>query len=499
MAGIIKIRKLRNIESLDFEIPNPGVWLLTAGNGAGKTSLLACLRRIKNPIAFPAHFPSSLESDRLDNHSNGTVTYILGDKSVEYAYRGERWTPRPRRNSSLFDDFPYPSVIYIGATADRITPRPEDFDTRNIRSANRDLKDGANFILETEKFNNLRTINLTRGGGNSAFVMDLGGDPKKYHSEKHFSLGELCVLKLIKSLNDSPVNSMVLIDELEMALHPRAQVNLLKHLQDMAKKKNLTIIFSTHSVTLLKSIDRKNIILMERGSDGNISIVRGCFPTYAIGGIASDEEALPDILIYVEDNYAKVMVLAFYNKYIAEKINNPALKPTLKVVPIGGFSSVIGFVDRQVGILPDHVSQMAILDADVKEETLKNWKNNDKHERLAQMQKVEKFVNYLPFTPEVGLAQHILDGVDDFTGALRGEVDDNQIQVKDVIKDYDKHLVGGDLRRSAKVSIDQLVSRISQRCGYDRERSIRVICGIFAEQTWQQYRPHFMKLFGGLL
>ncbi|MFM7350596.1 MAG: AAA family ATPase, partial [Erythrobacter sp.] len=49
MANALEVRNLRNISRLRFELPDPGVWLLTAGNGAGKTTLLACLRRIGQP------------------------------------------------------------------------------------------------------------------------------------------------------------------------------------------------------------------------------------------------------------------------------------------------------------------------------------------------------------------------------------------------------------------------------------------------------------------
>ena len=121
MAGTIEIRNLRNIAKLRFEVPDRGVWLLTAGNGAGKTSLLACIRRIGYPNAFPVHFPSSLRSTRLDNHAQGSVTYEINGDTVEYAYRGERWTPRPRSNATLLARFGYPSVTYMGATGDRTT------------------------------------------------------------------------------------------------------------------------------------------------------------------------------------------------------------------------------------------------------------------------------------------------------------------------------------------------------------------------------------------
>jgi energy-coupling factor transporter ATP-binding protein EcfA2 len=379
MAGTIEICNLRNIQKLRFAIPNRGVWLLTAANGAGKTSLLACLRRIGQSNAFPVHFPSSLRSDRLDNHSDGTVTYEINGDTVEYAYRGERWTPRPRSNSHLFSRFGYASVTYMGATADRITPRPEDFDTHHIRAASRVIIDAANGIFETNKFSMLRTINLTRGVGNDAFVLAMDSTPQTYHSEKHFSLGELCVLKLLRLLKDINNNNMIIVDELEMALHPRAQVKLLRYLEDQARAKSLTVIFFMHSVTLLKTIDRQRIIYLEKQDDGEIKPIYGCFPTYAIGNIASEEETLPDIMLYVEDLFAREVLTAFFVKFADQRFSDPTERPTAKIVPVGGFKEVVAFLERNRSVLPERVVQKAVLDEDVSTEVLTQWGQNENY------------------------------------------------------------------------------------------------------------------------
>ena len=258
MPGSIEISKFRNIRKLHFSIPDRGVWLLTGGNGAGKTSLLACLRRIGYANAFPVHFPTSLKSKTLDNYTDGSITYEINGEKVEYAYRGQRWTPRPRSNADLFTKFGYSSVVYVGATADRITPRPEDFDPKYVKQVGGEIVQTANSIFETSKFSDLRKVNIARGTGNEAFVLALNTSPKTYHSEKHFSLGELCVLKLLRTLSDVSNNCLIIVDELEMALHPRAQINLLRYLEAEAEARSLTIIFSTHSVTLLKSVDRNH-------------------------------------------------------------------------------------------------------------------------------------------------------------------------------------------------------------------------------------------------
>lgn len=497
MAGSIEIKNLRNIKQLKFEIPDRGVWLLTGANGSGKTSLLACLRRLGISNAFQLHFPSSLRSDRLDNHSNGTVTYEINGSKVEYAYRGERWTPRPRSSSHLFSRFGYPSVTYIGATAERITPRPEDFDTFNIRSVEKEIWEAANQIFETSKFSNLRTINLTRGSGNNAFVLALDTKPQTYHSEKHFSLGELCVLKLLRLLKDVANNSMLIVDELEMALHPRAQIELLKYLEQEAKKKKLTVIFSTHSITLLKAINHKQIIYLEKNEKGVINPVVGCFPTYAIGNIAADEESLPDVMIYVEDLFARDLLNSFYEIFADEKFADPTLRPSAKIVPVGNFVAVVGFMDKNRAVLPKSVKQMAVLDGDVKD-SLDHWKKSGNLTALAKFDELKKSISCMPFTPEVGLMDFAAKDMSDFESRLRKRFGDNLLQVKSMVGKYDQSLEGAKKRENAKNCTKEIIEYLKIKTQGTDEVVRERLCGVFARTEWGAYKKYFMDLFGSL-
>lgn len=499
MTGTLEIRDLRNIQKLRFDIPDRGVWLLTAGNGAGKTSLLACLRRIGHPNAFQVHFPSSLRSNRLDNHSRGSVTYEINGETVEYAYRGERWTPRPRRNANLFERFGYASVTYVGATADRITPRPEDFDTRHVRAADRGIISVANDIFETEKFSRLRSINLARGIGNDAFVLALGGTPQTYHSEKHFSLGELCVLKLLRLLKDVSNNSMIIVDELEMALHPRAQIRLLRYLEEQALRKSLTIIFSTHSVTLLKAVERQRIIYLEKQDNGEVTPIYGCFPTFAIGNIASEEETLPDILLYVEDLFARDVLTSFFEMFANESFADPTMRPTVKVVPVGGFQEVVAFLERNRSVIPDHVVQKAVLDEDVSSETMVQWRQNDNHAQLSKFQRLAPSVKFLPFTPEVGLMSFIKDNTPAFELNLRQRFHDNQLRISEIVRGFDNSLEGSQLRSAAKAATKDLIGYLEQRTQRSTENVREQLCGEFANHSWDLHRADFLRLLSPMV
>lgn len=345
----------------------------------------------------------------------------------------------------------------------------------------------------------LRIISLARGVGNEAFVLAVGGQPQAYHSEKHFSLGELCVLKLLKILNDISDGSLVVIDELEMALHPRAQIKLLELLKQQVMLKNLTVIFSTHSVSLLKSIDRKNIIYLEPQDDGSTKVIAGCFPTYAIGNIASDEEALPDIVVYVEDIMARDILMGMFDMFAGERYQDPTMRPSIKAVPVGGFKEVVGFVDRNRAVLPPQVKQRALLDADVSTETIAQWRQNGNHSQLAKFQRVEANLGYLPFTPEVGVMNYICDNLQTFQTELRVRCADNQIRIEDICTAYDRSLAGAPLRKAAKSAIDGLTRLLEERVQYTSDQARDRLCGVFAKQAWLQYRADFLRIFGTML
>ena len=496
MPGKIKLENIRSVSELDFAIPDRGVWLLTGGNGAGKSSLLACLRRIGYRLAFPIHFPGSQRSDKLDSFSGAKITYELNGDSVVYAYSGVRWVPTPKKGGEVLDNFGFKRVLYIAANADRITPRPEDFDVRRTARAKRYIVDNANTIFATDRFSDLRTVNVTRGAGNQAFVMGHEDSPKTYHSEKNFSMGELCILNLLKQLVDCPNNSLLLIDELELALHPRAQIELLRFLTAEASRKSLTVIFSTHSVSLLKAVQRSQIILLNNTGSGTVEVVNGCFPTFALGNIALDEERLPDSIVYVEDEMALNIVEPILKLCILQKYNGNDLAPTVRVLPIVAFHAVVKFLRMNLGNLPAHVSQMAALDEDVKSESLKNWTTQGDSARLAEFKKIKDRIHFLPWTPEVALSASMMSNKDYYRSKIRTEFMDSQFQLSLVEFEKMDGLAGKQLRDMAKRVLKELILELSKNFGCDQARIRKILCDAFAQDFVLQNKSTAMSSFG---
>ena len=75
----------------------------------------------------------------------------------------------------------------------------------------------------------------------------------------------------IKMLN--PENSIILIDEPELSLHPKWQQRIV----DVYRKigKNNQIIIATHSPHILGSVKKKNIMLLDKNDDGKIIVKTG--------------------------------------------------------------------------------------------------------------------------------------------------------------------------------------------------------------------------------
>ena len=71
----------------------------------------------------------------------------------------------------------------------------------------------------------------------------------------------------------NPENSIILIDEPELSLHPKWQQRIV----DVYRKigKNNQIIIATHSPHILGSVKKENIMLLDKDDDGKIIVKTG--------------------------------------------------------------------------------------------------------------------------------------------------------------------------------------------------------------------------------
>jgi len=491
----IHISKVKNIESLEFEIPDPGVYVLTGANGSGKTTLLAALHRIGYRNAFADFFKTTPNETKLDFFGESSITYEVSDKKVVYNYGNTRWAPTPKSNSKLLKEFGFPDVKFIAADSNRIEATQDELKPTRIKTAEQNVIDDIVKILGSTKFKDLRYVNTKRGAGNRAYLLLKKHRNKNlYFSEKNFSLGELCILRLVTILKEISYQSMVLIDEIEMALHPKAQSALFNYLLRVAKDKKLTVIFSTHSSSLIKRASRNRILLLKDYGGGHIKCESNVYPAQALGDIAYDDEINPDFLFFVEDYRGKILLEQMISEY--KTTMSHQIPPYFKVVPVGGFKDTIEFLTNSSQIFSDSVKRYAFLDKDVEDESIKEARENEKYKFLQKVKENRGKIKYLPCTPEQGIMEMIHEDEIWHCREINNMFENSVIDISQVLDEDEYISISSDKpRKKAKKQFEYLTSEIAKRTGLSIDDCEKKFALHYVSQTYKE-KSSLCALFG---
>lgn len=492
MIKKVTIRNIKHIQNLEFDVPTSAdAYVLTGSNGSGKTTLMTCLLRIGWYRAFQDNFKTG--NHRVDNYT-GEIVYTVGTNSVSYHHARTRWPPRPRTNSHFFNGFGFPEVRFLPATGNRLFIQEQNIDPTDFRPVDSNLKNDLNSLLETTKFNNLRYVQTasTRGPGSGsqrwkrAYVIRTGST---YYSEKNFSLGEILILNTLLLIDDVTAGSMLLIDELEMALHPRVQIRLLKYLENKAIEKNLVIILSTHSSSLIKSA-KKLIYLENRSGDGQIKVNVDCYPAIVLKDIAIEEDIQPDYIFVVEDEMAEMLLKETIKHY--SQLEPFRLMPIYKVIPIGGYPQVLDFADNtnnylfnsKIGIylFPDFDVVQSKADLNAKG----NRRDNVEQRLFEQFQRLEAVTKFLPITPELGVWNWLNTNTAKIQQSLNSHYSDVTFNLSDLLMETEIIFSNpaDSERKFAKRKLKHLVKLLEARTNENSKRINQFLFGLFVKSYY---------------
>ncbi len=158
------------------------------------------------------------------------------------------------------------------------------------------------------------------------------------YSGYHQGQGETTIAELIQA--DLPKYSLVLIDEIESSLHPRAQRRLIRDLATVCRERELQIILTTHSPYVLEELPKEaRLQIFEQNGERQAMI--GVSPEFALSKM--DEEMHPECEIYVEDETAQIWL----QEIISQK--NPDLASRVLITSFGAAS-----VGYQLGIMVEN-------------------------------------------------------------------------------------------------------------------------------------------------
>lgn len=385
---------IRHIENAKVEVPlESGVYAFVGNNGCGKSTLLLSLAQL-----ISRHHLSILKKE--DYNGDSYIQFDYEGKSDKWTEKRGWWTSNIYPKSIRFNGL-YEGSLFYGTRFNDSRVIDNLLATGKIKED--DIVDSDSYVKQKLSFilhgDNSHYSGLMRIR-NKHITSELGLSNAPYFnrvrgnliSQYRMSSGECLLISLLHFLYNSIVRKslpihkkvLVLIDEIELALHPIAVSRLIDLLNELVKgNSNLVVMLTTHSPEVIRKIKPSNLFKVNN-ENGSISIENNCYPSYLIRDVYSHDGF--DYLLLVEDILTKFVVDKILNK---ESLKNSRL---IHVVPVGGWSNVLSLHKELLtwNVLGLGKQIVSILDGDIKDEVGDEYK--DIRKLFIPIKSIEKFL-----------------------------------------------------------------------------------------------------------
>lgn len=296
-ASIEKIRGFVG-EDIVFEFP---VTALIGPNGSGKSAVLGAAGCAYKPIKPGTFFPKSTVGD--ESMSGWRVEYELVDKQISPRQTIKR-TSNFRQAKWVRGEVVDREVIFFGI--ERTVPAGEKTRYKQLMRSTyvhvpplEPLDTGVARQVEHILGKSVADYRVTEYGHDDNFLVGRAG--LSQYSEFHFGAGESSIIRMVTKIEQAPPNSLILIEEIENGLHPVATKRMVEYLIDVASRKSIQTIFTTHSDYALSPLPNEAIWACIGGKlrQGKLSVEA----LRAVSGRVDKKLA-----IFVEDVFAKSWV-----------------------------------------------------------------------------------------------------------------------------------------------------------------------------------------------
>lgn len=340
----IDIKNLRGWSGQRFTLNFP-IMAVVGENGSGKSTILQCAAAVYETSEQVTRSRYATKSEYASDFFPDTAWEKIREASIGYEVRetadryadsvrkpGERWRGNPERRKR--------PVEYIDLS--RIVP--VSVRRGYARIAKPQYKESG-----AESFDEFRLARFNQIMGrqyDTARMARTDADPEKSvsvlaergasYSGFHSGAGETTVAEFLEA--DFPKYGLVLIDEIETSLHPRAQRRLMRDLADKCRERELQIILTTHSPYILDELPLEARAYIIKRSELPREIVYGVSSEFAMSKM--DDVPHTECDLFVEDDRAATMVTEILTAH------RPSLVHRCRPVPYGAAS-----VGRALGIM----------------------------------------------------------------------------------------------------------------------------------------------------
>jgi len=324
------IGKARAIEdkSIEFEFP---ITAIVGPNGGGKTTIAGAAAILYKKVAPATFFAKSGKYDL--SMLNWKIEYEAIDKSVKRndtvrrtaKYHNLKWA-----RSTLNRD-----VLIFGVS--RTVPAAERKELRRCVSNNFSVEEdrieslsdavaqSVSSILDKD-ISQFKRIKVDEKGSVTLLSgVNAKGDT---FSEFHFGAGESSVIRMVLQLEAASDNALVIIEEIENGLHPIATIRMVEYLIELAERKKIQAIFTTHSNDALLPLPSNAIWASVNGE-----LYQGKLDIRSLRAISGQVNS--KLVVFVEDDFA-----GLWARQILSSIDNVAID-AISIHPMKGDGTAI--------------------------------------------------------------------------------------------------------------------------------------------------------------
>lgn len=335
--------------TLDLDLSENKITCLVGKNGTGKTTLFRSIKNLISAETFKTTASPYIfnENSRIVYNYNGSNYEYNFDKSIKQLDSCD--TLDEEIKNSIFVELPIPHGVRFNQIRS-LSDIDEELRRKialNEYSQAVELISFLNTIYESNRFENLQYVEIK--GQKYYFILRRDG---LYIREDYLSSGEYFVIHLFKLIHKNI--KLIVVDELDISLDASAQVRLVKLIREYCKENQVNILFTTHSLALIKTLNDDERYYLDKNDEGinirNISYNYIKSLMYGFNGW--------DKYILVEDNVLR--------EFIYFLLNNCEIISKYKIIEIGGGTQVVEFMSQNIeeSFLADRKNIISILDGD---------------------------------------------------------------------------------------------------------------------------------------
>jgi ABC-type dipeptide/oligopeptide/nickel transport system ATPase subunit len=348
-----EIRQVQQVGllSLEIDLHDKKLIGIVGKNGVGKTTLVRALRNLAHSDTFLKTASQGIVGPQ------SSITYFLGDDFVRFEYDAHLKSLNCK--SAISQSFrtlcavelPMPHgerFRYFQTVSDADTDIRRQIILEEYVSP-KELIAFLSDIYTSDKFQKLVEIKV-RGRLYYCILLEDG----RYVREDYLSSGEYFLINLYRTIRG--IARLIVVDEIDISLDAAAQVHLLKWLREFCQRYSRNILFTTHSLAMMRMLGDSELLYMER-QEAEVKLYAASYSyikTLLFGFSGWDR------YILTEDRELQ----SFLETIIQRYCDNAFFR--YKIIYVGGGGQVVDLLRRnQVeGFLTEAESVIAILDGD---------------------------------------------------------------------------------------------------------------------------------------